>query len=695
MQGACQNRLLGACSPASDAGWSSWRHGTLRGVFRLTRLNAVPAYWDMPSGKTKTRGSRVWAVFLAATFVALMSGAGASPSRAVIPVLDLGDIPTRPAAPEFPFERFFATRRLGQLEFAPDDHTLYALRNDGRVANVFAIDLASKAMRQVTHFDEPVSEFFVDPQGRFLITLQDVGGNEAYDLYRYDLTSGRVRRLTMTGAGDQSRVCGLSPDGSSAYYSQTRRGRSAADLWRVETATGETHRLYRGDGRVLECEAASPDGRYLLFAELIGHNERSLARYDLNTGEVRDVARFPGANNVDGDFTPDGVVFCSAWGADRFRVWHYRFGARAPLPVKLPFDNDVDALRLYTGGRVAIVSYRSELAGSTVIFVDGFDTPQTFGFRPEEIVDAAFSRDNPELGVVAIGDATMPPRYYRVGPGGADLVYDANESGIDNRFFADARSVRVRSFDGLEIPVHLFIPNATSADRPRPAIVLIHGGPEDYVDPQYLPKVQFLANRGFIVVVPNVRGSSGFGVRYALLDNGDWGGAHIRDIVAVAEFVRTLDFVDGNNLFVAGASFGGFSVMSLITQYPDTFRAAADFFGFTELATFVDSWPPYLQRRVLQDLGFDPRVDRARNRARSPLYHLDRIRIPLQVHQGANDQRVPRDQSDRLVNDMRKHGGEVEYFVYPDEGHGFSRLEDERASLERMVAFFRRYLHRD
>jgi dipeptidyl aminopeptidase/acylaminoacyl peptidase len=132
--------------------------------------------------------------------------------------------------------------------------------------------------------------------------------------------------------------------------------------------------------------------------------------------------------------------------------------------------------------------------------------------------------------------------------------------------------------------------------------------------------------------------------------------------------------------------------MSLVTQYPDTFRAAVDFSGFTELATFVDSWPLYLQRNLFAELGFDPRSDRARNRALSPLYHVDRIRIPLQIHQGANDIRVPRVQSDWLVQRMRGMGHTVEYFVYPDEGHGFTRFENERVAYQRLVAFLRRQL---
>jgi dipeptidyl aminopeptidase/acylaminoacyl peptidase len=193
------------------------------------------------------------------------------------------------------------------------------------------------------------------------------------------------------------------------------------------------------------------------------------------------------------------------------------------------------------------------------------------------------------------------------------------------------------------------------------------------------------------VVVPNVRGSTGFGRHYASLDDNDWGGGHIRDLVAVAQAVQTLEFVDTDQLFLVGMSFGGFSVMSLITQYPETFRAAVDFFGFTELATFVDSWPRYLQHHLFAEIGFDPRRDRARNRAVSPLYHADRIRIPLQIHQGSNDSRVPREQSDWLVRRLRAAGGTVEYFVYPDEGHGFTRFANERAAYRRLVDFLRQH----
>lgn len=517
--------------------------------------------------------------------------------------IELGDIPERPLAPEFAFERFFQTRPLDQIQFAVDNRSVYFIRSDGRVDNIFALDLAGGPLRQVTRLDEPVSGFGVDHKGRFLIIAHDTGGNENHDLYRFDLGTGDLRRLTSAGRGDTTMACGLSPDDSLLYYAQTRHNRRESGLWQVEVDTGKARQLLPGNGRSLDCDEVSADGRYLLFGELIGFDERRLGLLDLATGRTRYISAAPGINNIDANFAGNRVYFLSALGSDRFRLWRYPIGDVAPAPVRLPFDNDLESLTMSADGRVAVLGYRTALGSRTAVFVDGFGKPADFGLPPGAVTGAAFSDTNPDLGVELTETASQPGRYYLVGNGRPVLLYDANQSGIDSSDFSEARSLRVPGFDGLAIPVHLFIPNGTSADNPRPAIFYIHGGPQDHLDPLYDSFIQFLANRGFIVVVPNVRGSTGYGKYYASLDDNDWGGGHIRDIVAVAAAVRKLDFVDADNLFIVGMSFGGFSVMSLITQYPDTFRAAVDFFGFTELATFVDSWPRYLQRHLSQSSG--------------------------------------------------------------------------------------------
>jgi dipeptidyl aminopeptidase/acylaminoacyl peptidase len=606
------------------------------------------------------------------------------------PPLDLGAIPDRKPAPEFPFERFAQMRQLRQLQFSADDRLVYFLTNDGRVNNVFALDPETRELRQVTRFDDAVTLFRVDHGGRFLIVVKDYQGDEHYELYRFDLASGETLQLTDAGPDDTTMLCGISPDDSRAYFAQTRDHRKEAGIWEVDSGGGTPRLLVPPDGHTFECDEVSPDGRFLVYGELIGFDTRHLNLLDLSTRKTRTIMAVPGINNLDGSFSGDDVYFRSALGSDGFRLWRYRIDGGRPAPVTLPFHNDLESLSMYTGGRVAVVRYRDGLSGRTAVFLDGFDTPRRFDLPAESITGAVFSHDDPCTGILSTETATTPRRYYFVRSGQPRLVYDTNRSGIDETQLAEARSLLLPSFDGLKIPVHFFIPNGTSARRPRPAILLIHGGPEDHVDPLYDGDIQFLANRGFIVVTPNVRGSTGFGAHFAALDDGDWGGAHIRDIVAVADAVRTLDFVDDDNLFIAGESFGGFSVMSLLTRYPRTFRAAADFFGFTELATLVASWPRFMQRNQASALGFDPRIDGRRNRARSPIYHVDRIRIPVQIHQGANDARVPRTQSDWLVERLRGLDREVEYFVYPDEGHGFTRLANEALAYERLVDFFRR-----
>jgi dipeptidyl aminopeptidase/acylaminoacyl peptidase len=608
------------------------------------------------------------------------------------PSIDLGDISSRPVAQRVPFERFFQIHNISGLEFSPDARTLYFLRNDGRVDNVFAVDLVDRRTRQVTAFSEPVHTLLVGRKGKYLIIAQDIAGNERYDLYRFDLKTGETLRLTKSGAGDMSFPCDLSPDGAFLYYGKSRDGRSESDLWRLELQTGEKRVILPANERLLECGEASPDGRFLLFREFVENNEKHLGILDLYTGKAHYIMRVPGVNNVDAGFSRGRVYFLNAMGADGFRLWQYQIGAPLPTLVKIPIPHPIESLSFQADGRAVVVRYRDKLASRTAIFVDHFRQSSTFGFAEEDIVGAVFSRAEPKIGVIVAAGAVMPPRYFLLTPAGLELLYDSNQSGIEPRHFTKVRSIRVPSFDGLKVPVHLFIPNGTSSKSPRPAIFWIHGGPEEHIDPIFDSQIQFLANRGFVVVAPNVRGSTGFGKQYALLDDGDWGGGHIRDIVEVAGFVRNLDFVDGEKLFILGESFGGFSVLSLITQYPDVFRAAVDISGMSELATFVDSWPAYVDSYVLRELGFDPRRNATRNQAVSPLYHVDRIRIPLQIHQGLNDRRVPKAQSDRMVEHMRRLGLSVEYHVYEDEGHGFSRFSNEQTAFNKISDFFDRHV---
>ena len=609
-------------------------------------------------------------------------------------VIALGDIPDRPEPRPWPFEKFFQLRPLEALAFAPDNRRLYFIRNDGDVDNVFAIDLGSRTLTQITHYDEPVLALMVGRNGRDLIIIQDEGGNEHYSIHRFDLASGRTTPLVVPGAKDMSWLCDQSPDGRLLYYGQSRGGRESADLWVLDLDSGARRIVLPSRGRLLECGPLSLDGRYLVFYHFIENNERHIGLVDLVDGTERYLFRRPRVNNINAAFSTDSLYFLNAWRSDHFHLWRYPLQSGRLAPVPSPVPHPLQAFTLWDGGRIGVFHYRANLASHTAIFYRPRQRPPVWHLPKGRIVDAVFSETDPALAVFVVSDATTPDRYYLSTPAGSVLLYDANESGIPSAQFAKARSLRIPSFDGLPIPTHLFIPNGTAASRPRPLIVWVHGGPESWIDPEFSSYFQFLANRGYIVATPNVRGSTGFGKWYAMLDDGDWCGGHIDDIVAVARFLQRQPFVDGRNLFLFGESFGGYSVLCALTRYPDVFRAAVVFSALAELATFLDSLADYAERYLTLQMGFDPRKDHRQNRLRSPWYHLDRIRTPLQIHHGRNDYRIPIIQIDRLVSRLRALGRTVEYHVYDDEGHGLMKFENEQRAFQRMLDFFRRHQQR-
>ena len=623
-----------------------------------------------------------------AGLLAWLAGYGAS--------LPLGDIPYRPVPPEWPYERFYRVQPIVDLGFSPDNRRLYFVRGDGEVDNVFFIDLTDPggSLHQVTHFSDPVEKLVIGRRGRYLYVTHDVGGNEQFNIYRVSLASGDVEALTHSPPADKSYICGFSPDGRFMYFGQSHGGRAWSDLWRMDVDSGTREQVLASHGRLLECGGVSRDGRYLVFYHFVVNGERHLGLVDLREHTERYIFRQPQVNNINAVFGGDSLYFMNAWRADAFQLWRYRLSSHRLTRVLLPGIRRLQSFSLYDDGRLAVFRYRAGLRTGTALFRNRSASAVEYRLPPGRLIDAVFSETDPAQAIFVTAAADEPERYFLFDGAKLRLIYDANESGIPVDQFSRAVSTWVRSFDGLPVPVHLFVPNGTSAQSPRPVILWLHGGPEAYVDPEFDGDFQYLTNHGFIVAAPNVRGSAGFGKWYAHLDDGDWGGGHVRDAIAVASFLKQLDFVDSRNIFVLGESFGGYSALEAITRYPDVFRGAIVFSGISELARFVSRLPQHAIRYLLGEMRFDPRQDRWRNIALSPYYHVDRIRIPVQIHQGRHDQRVTEAETRRLVEKLRARGLPVEYYVYEHEGHGFLRFADQKQAYERVLAFVKKYLAR-
>ncbi len=596
-----------------------------------------------------------------------------------------------PVAQKFPFEEFYKTAALTSFKFSPDNKSIYYRKTDGKVQNVFKYVIATGKTAQVTKFPEQVSAFLVGPTGKNLFLTKDVGGSELYDVFVFDLRTGQEINLSNNAKDERSFICDITNDGSKLYFSQSRNKRAEMDIKVVDLKTFKVSEVLRAKNQTLSCEGLSLNDDKMAFSEFVDNNEIHVGVLNLKTGEKTIVNADAGIKNGAAGFdVKDNMFYTSTKGSDKSQLWKYDSNAKTSSKFDWGHDNNIAGAGVLAQGTASAISYRDNFETKFAVFNGAFETPMELPAFEGQIKGANFSKTNKNIGVITVSPGSAPEQYFLLSKGQLKKIFDSNQSRITQQEFARPASTYVKSFDGTPIPTHFFIPPGTQENSKLPVIFWIHGGPEDNVDPEYSAVMQFLANQGFMIVAPNVRGSTGFGKKYQFMDNGDWGGGHIKDIVNIADYVKKLSFVDANRVYLLGGSFGGFSVMSLITQYPTVFRAAVDIFGPIEMKSFVESWPPSVVPYWLSELGKDPRMDETFNKAVSPIYHIQNIKIPLQVHQGENDIRVPKAQSDLLVEKMKAMGKPVEYHVYAGEGHGFTKFDNSKSCFSRIVEFFSR-----
>jgi dipeptidyl aminopeptidase/acylaminoacyl peptidase len=400
-----------------------------------------------------------------------------------------------------------------------------------------------------------------------------------------------------------------------------------------------------------------PDGSGFYFLSDEGREFRGIAFYDIASGSYEWVET-PEHDVEEIAASADGRVF--AWlvnedGYDRLRLRDMETGRDLPVP-DLP-----------DGAR-----------------------PHLTGFQPP----VAISPDGSHAAVILSGPRRPPDAYVvETATGAARAV---TESWIGGGFAEDElvaiELTSYPSFDGRQIPAWLYRPR--DADGRVPVVVAIHGGPEAQERPIYSPVYQYLVSRGIAVLATNIRGSTGYGKSYQRLIQRDWGGGDMKDWEHAAKWLRAQEWAEPDRLGVWGGSYGGFAVLTCVTRLPDYWAAAVDIFGPSNLITFAKAVPPTWRRMMKKFVG-DPDEDADLLRERSPLTYIEDVKTPLLVIQGANDPRVVKSESDQLVERLRSLGRTVEYIVFDDEGHGFTKRKNELATMRASVDWLERYLLAD
>ena len=302
---------------------------------------------------------------------------------------------------------------------------------------------------------------------------------------------------------------------------------------------------------------------------------------------------------------------------------------------------------------------------------------------------------------LAFSTATSPTQLYTVG--GADrqeITTHTRERilGIPEEWLSPGEDASFTSHDGLRVSARLYLPaSALGYDGPRPVVYYVHGGPQGQERPNFawfsMPLIQFLTLNGFAVFVPNVRGSTGYGLSYTKRVDRDWGGQDRLDHVhAMTQVLPNDPRIDAKRAGVIGRSYGGYMTLTLATRHPELWAAAVDMFGPYDLTTFIDrlpeTWKPYFALAV-----GDVEKDRAALLERSPATYIGQITAPLLVIQGANDPRVIERESRDVVEHLRERGKEVDYLVFGDEGHDVLKFANRVRCYNAITQFFAEHLH--
>ncbi len=598
-------------------------------------------------------------------------------------------------------EQFFAVRRFSSaLAFTADGSQLLFASNMSGQFNLWRVPVEGGWPDQLTSFaEETVRGLGVSPVDGRILFCADHDGDEFHQMYLLDPERGWPEKIT-----DEPQVqhyvgsAAWAPDGTRFAYAANARKPTDMEVWVRDLESGETRPVF-GEGMFAFPGTFSPDGTKLLALDFRNNSDTSIHLVDLETGDTRELTPHEDEGIfVSGPWARDGSGFYLI--SDAESEFHglafYDLASDTTRWVEEP-TMDVDDVSMSADGRVLgwIVNDQGYDRLRLRDLETGEDLPEAdlpSGGRPH-LTGAepplALSPDGSRAAVISASPRRPPEAWVvETATGKSRPVTDSRLGGLREDDLVDAELVTYTSFDGREIPAWLYRPNV---DGKVPVVLSIHGGPEAQERPVYQPLYQYLLSRGIGVLATNIRGSTGYGKTYQRLVQRDWGGGDMQDWEHAAKWLREQDWVDGDRLGVYGGSYGGFAVLTCVTRLPDYWAAAVDIFGPSNLVTFAKAVPPTWKRFIARFVG-DPETEADFLMERSPITYVDNVRAPLLVIQGATDPRVVKGESDQLVDKLESLGREVEYVVFDDEGHGFTKRTNELKAYGLAAAWLERHL---
>ncbi|MEM6724997.1 MAG: S9 family peptidase, partial [Bacteroidota bacterium] len=583
---------------------------------------------------------------------------------------------------QYTIEQFYQNTNYGGGSFSPDGTKLLVSSNATGIYNAVALPVDGSEPIPLTQSDKEsifANSYFPNDE-RFLFS-SDQGGNEKNHLYLQDL-DGTVTDLTPV-EGSRAGFAGWSKSLDKFYITWNKRDARFMDFYSMDLENFDAKLIYQNE-EGLDVGVLSDDEQYMVLTKTITTTNNDLFLLDLKTGERTLISEHEGdatfnpqffstdnrylyyLTDLDSEFTYLAKYDLKSgesskeWGTDwdvwyAYNSWNNKYrviGVNEDAKTKLYlFDNE-------TGKTIDLPSTGNKEVTAVNISRD----------ESKMRVTLASSNSPNNIGVMDLQDLSFKQLTNTLNPE------------IDELDLVDAEVVRFNSYDGLEIPAIYYKPHQASADNKVPAVVWVHGGPGGQSRTNYFALIQYLANSGYAVFAINNRGSSGYGKTFYKMDNQKHGDVDLKDCIAAKEYLQSLDYIDDEKIGILGGSYGGYMTMAALTFAPEEFEVGVNIFGVTNWVRTLTSIPSHwesFRNALYAEMGDPTTADSVRLYNISPLFHADKVTKPLMVLQGANDQRVLQVESDEIVEAVKKNGVPVEYVLFPDEGHGFIKKENE------------------
>jgi dipeptidyl aminopeptidase/acylaminoacyl peptidase len=609
-------------------------------------------------------------------------------------------VPTIPWGMAETAGRYGSYRSAALVDWHPTERSILINTRFAETPQLHLVGLPGAERHQLTFFADAVRVGRFRPNGGdYIVFSKDVGGGEWYQLYRYDMATAAITLLT--DGKSRNSLGPWSSHGDEVAYTSTRRTGKDTDLWVVNPADPKTdHLLTQLSGGGWQPLDWSPDDSRILLLEDISVNESYLWLVDTKTGEKTPFTPRDTKQKVsygEGQFSKDskGIYITTDKGSEFHRLAYIDLTTKEHqyLTDKIPWDVETFDLS-HDGRRIAFVTNQNGLSVLWDFNTSAQGILHEHKSLPAGVIGAVSWHKNSRDLAFMLTNSQGPGDVYSEDVTTGKLARWTNsETAVPTGDFPPAELVEWKTFDGKMISGFLYRPPAKFTGK-RPVMVIIHGGPEGQSLPTFLGRYNYLLSElGIALVYPNVRGSTGYGKSFTLLDNGFLREDTYKDIAALFDWIAAQPGLDAARIGLMGGSYGGHMTLAVSTFYSGRVRCSVDVVGMSNLVTFLEHTEAYRRdlRRVEYGDERDAQMREFLERI-APMNNIEKIKKPMLVIAGKNDPRVPVSESDQIVAALKKQGTPVWYLTAKDEGHGFQKKANQDYQFYAVVAFLQEFL---